>query len=96
MVAILDPCIEHTDDTLGGGQVAGAHDNNRAFTGVFEEIHLLKGSYMVHSRVGAGVGQKNHAAIEFHSHTIRHQFQLSVIRFCIIHQPLWRRTAVSV
>jgi hypothetical protein len=45
---------------LRGGKVASALQNQRALIILLENMKLAEGGDMVNSRIGTGVGNKNH------------------------------------
>ncbi|MNE79892.1 hypothetical protein D3C80_1764170 [compost metagenome] len=65
------PLRQQADDTLGGGQVAGALQHyHPVLPG--EEVQLAEGGDVVHPRIGARVGGEDDAILQAHGDAIGH------------------------
>ncbi|SVK46966.1 Uncharacterised protein [Acinetobacter baumannii] len=69
---VLAAVQQQTDDALGGRQVAGALQHQRAIAVLLEHVQFAEGGNMVHPGVGARIGRKDQPGRQTHGHTVGH------------------------
>jgi hypothetical protein len=72
-LALLVALAQDVGQRLGDGQVAGAHQHHDAFAGIFVNGQLAKRADLVHTGVGARIGQENQSRVHQHCDAISHE-----------------------
>ena len=81
-----DRFLQHGNQRLRNGQIAGGHQHENALARLLEHGHLAEGVDLVNAGIGARIGKEDESVVQQHSHTIGHRFSAPDFEGRSLHQ----------